>query len=77
VSGLTLVLPHLHSRPDYTVETPTHHLSIKADNRFKFKALFSRKWEVEQVKTFVTQHEVSTDSIVAIRDCTGVVIYVK
>jgi len=77
MKGLTLIIPMPHVRPDYVVETPTHRLSLKADNRFKLRALFSRKWEVKKIKEYVAQHDVDTTAFIAIRDCTGKIVYLQ
>jgi hypothetical protein len=67
MADLKLIVPIANARPDYTVRSDTHVLSIQASFWFKARATVDKEWAVKRLKAYAQkEHGVAPDSIYSI-----------
>lgn len=67
MADLQLVVPTANARPDFTVRSDTHTLSINASIWFKVRAGVSKEWAVTQLKEYARkEHGVDPKTIYSI-----------
>ncbi|MMZ64906.1 hypothetical protein D3C87_598480 [compost metagenome] len=78
MGDLKLIVPVANARPDFTVRSDTHTLSLQASFWFKVRAGVSKDWAIAQLKEYARkEHGVNPESIYSIMANGRYPIYTK
>lgn len=67
MGDLQLIVPTANARPDFTVRSDTHTLSIKAGFWFKVRAGLNKEWAIAELKEYARkEHGVDPRTIYSI-----------
>lgn len=78
MGDLKLIVPTANARPDYTVRSDTHTLSISAGVWFQVHASLSKDWAVRELKAYAQkEHGIDPDTIYSITAAGRYPLYTK
>lgn len=67
MGDLQLIVPTADARPDFTVRSDTHTLSIQASFWFKVRAGISKEWAITELKEYARkEHGIDPRTIYSI-----------